>query len=393
MSEARSPWPFPDLAPAVHGGVDEGELRSLGIDPAAVVDFSSNQSPLGAAPSARAAAAGAVLDAYPDRNAEPLAAALAERHGVGARLVVAGNGSTELIRLIAQIALLPGDAALSLAPSFGEYEVGTRLARARFEELRLELSPAGPGRRFAYDHERFVAAIARLRPRLCWVCSPNNPTGAVVPPEDLRRLLAAFPDTLFVLDEAYCDLLAEPQWRADSLEGGNLLVLRSMTKLWGLAGLRLGYAIASPAVAEALRRAKPPWNVNACAQAAGLAVLSEDHRHAAAVDLLRSGREELAAEISALGFPVLGSAAGFFLIEVGDPGAARRRLLEHGCLVRDCTSFGLPAYVRVSPREAEQNRRLVAAFADLARSGPGGGGRPAPPGDPGDAPPRPWGSA
>jgi len=366
---SRAPWPFPELAPAVHGGVDEGELRSQGIDPAAIVDFSSNQSPLGAAPSARTAAAGAVLDAYPDRSAEGLVAALAERHGVAAEQVVAGNGSTELIRLIAQITLLPDDVALSLAPSFGEYEVGTRLARARFEEVRLEPAAdasTSSGRSFVYDHERFAAAVAHLRPRLCWICSPNNPTGAVVPPDHLERSLRDFPDTLFVLDEAYCDLLSGAQWTSATLDLGNLLVLRSMTKLWGLAGLRLGYAIANAGVADALRRAKPPWNVNACAQAAGLAVLREDDRHADAVDLLRRGRDELAREIAALGFPVFGSAAGFFLIEVGDPAAARRALLEYGCLIRDCTSFGLPDHVRVSPRHPEQNRRLIEGFAALA---------------------------
>ncbi|MBM3147107.1 MAG: histidinol-phosphate aminotransferase family protein [Actinobacteria bacterium] len=373
---SRARWPFPEPAPAVHGGVDEGELRSQGIDPAAIVDFSSNQSPLGAAPSARAAAAGAVLDAYPDRNAEGLVAALAERHGVTAVQVVAGNGSTELIRLIAQIALLPDDVALSLAPSFGEYEVGTRLARARFEEVRLEPAhdaSTSSGRRFVYDHQRFAAAVARLRPRLCWICSPNNPTGAVLPPDDLERSLRDFPDTLFVLDEAYCDLLSDAQWTPATLDLGNLLVLRSMTKLWGLAGLRLGYAIANVAVADALRRAKPPWNVNACAQAAGLAVLCEDDRHADAVDLLRRGRDELAAAIAALGFPVSGSAAGFFLIEVGDSAAARRVLLAHGCLIRDCTSFGLPHHVRVSPRHPEQNRRLIEGFAALAGSMRDGG--------------------
>lgn len=408
----RRPWPFPDLTPAVHGGVDRGELHSLGIDPGAIVDFSSNQSPLGTTPAARRAAAGAVLDAYPDRDAGRLAAALAARHGLAAECVVVGNGSTELIRLIAQIALLPDDVALSLAPSFGEYEAGTRLARARFEEEPLRppsgswsvvagaaapsaiagtaASPATPGPAaspastpgpsgsgpapveapaFAYDHDGFAAVVERLHPRVCWICSPNNPTGAVVPADRLESLRRDFPETLFVLDEAYCDLLPYVQWLPSALESGpgNLLVLRSMTKAWGLAGLRLGYALAHGDVAGALRRAAPPWNVNACAQAAGLAVLAEDDHHAAAVEMLRRGRDELAAQIADLGFPVLASAAGFFLIEVGDPAAARSHLLEHGCLVRDCTSFGLPAYVRVSPRMAAQNRLLIEGFADLAR--------------------------
>ena len=192
------------------------------------------------------------------------------------------------------------------------------------------------------------------------------PTGAVVPPAGLQRLLHDFPDTLFVLDEAYCDLLPYPQWTPETLARGNLIVLRSMTKVWGLAGLRLGYALADKAIAGPLRAAKPPWNVNACAQATGLAVIADGGHHEAVLDLLRTGREELVEAIGAYGFPVLASETGFFLIEVGDPAGVRRRLLEHGCLVRDCTSFGLPRYVRVSARHPEQNRQLVQAFADLA---------------------------
>ena len=365
-------WPFPDVAPAVHGGVDAFELARLGLDPAAVIDFSSNQSPLGIAPAAREAAVKACLDSYPDRDARVLVAALAARHEVAPDRVVAGNGSTELIRLIAQLTMLPGDVALSLAPSFGEYEMGTILARGRFVELPLELEDASsrsatdgpPG--FVFDPAAFAGELRRVRPRLCWLCSPNNPTGAVVPPEDLEMLSRSFPDTMFVLDEAYCDLLPHPQWSPAMLDAGNVVVLRSMTKAWGLAGLRLGYAIADPSIAGPLRAASPPWNVNACAQAAGLAAIEQDERHAEAVGLLRTGRDELAAAIAGLGFPALASAAGFFLIEVADPAAARLGLLEHGCLVRDCTSFGLPRHVRVSPRHAHENERLLSAFRALA---------------------------
>jgi len=379
-------WPFPELSPAVHGGVDAVELAGLGVDPASVIDFSSNQSPLGVAPAAREAANEAELDSYPDRDARELVAALAARHEVDPEWVVAGNGSTELIRLIAQLTLLPGDAALSLAPSFGEYEMGTLLARGRFLELPLELEapslgdtsgdlPDLPSRGglssqggFAFDRIRFEAELHRAQPRLCWVCSPNNPTGAAVPPDDLETLLHGFPATLFVLDEAYCDLLPYPQWSRPTLERGNLVVLRSMTKVWGLAGLRLGYAVADPSISGPLRAASPPWNVNACAQAAGLAAISQDERHVRAVELLREGRDELAAEIAALGFSVLRSSAGFFLIEVDDPAAVRLSLLRHRCLVRDCTSFGLPRHIRVSPKRADENDVLVAAFREVAEN-------------------------
>jgi len=185
-------------------------------------------------------------------------------------------------------------------------------------------------------------------------------------PRDIAALVIGHPDTLFVLDEAYCDLLDVPQWTPALLAKGNIVILRSMTKAWGLAGLRLGYAIADETLANPLRAAKPPWNVNACAQAAGLAALADDSWYRRSIDLLRSGRVELVAGLTEQGWEVLPSTAGFFLIRVDDAAAAREHLLARGCLVRDCTSFGLPEYVRVSPRLAEQNRLLLDAFTELA---------------------------
>ena len=138
-----------------------------------------------------------------------------------------------------------------------------------------------------------------------------------------------------------------------------------MTKYWGLAGLRLGYAIAAPAEAAALRAAAPPWSVNACAQAAGVVALADRDHHDSAVALLVAERDRLVAGLRGLGWITEPSTAGFFLIHVGDAAAARLALLARGCLVRDCTSFGLPGHVRVSPRHAEQNDRLLGAFSEL----------------------------
>ena len=351
------------VARSVHGAVDPAALRAEGVDPAAIVDFSSNQSPLGAAPGVAAAVAEAVVDAYPDPHATELGARLAERHGVEPAHVVCGNGSTELIRLVAQLALGPGDAALALAPVFGECEVATALAGARLE--RVTLAHAGPGRGFACDQAALRAALARLRPRLCWMCSPNNPTGSALPAALVAAVVADHPATLFVLDEAYCDLLAERQWERDSLAGGNLVVLHSMTKYWGLAGLRLGHAVAAPETTAALRAAVPPWSVNACAQAAGVAALADLEHHRRAVALLTRERDRLAAGLRARGWITEPTTAGFFLVHAGDAAAARRALLGRGCLVRDCASFGLPAHVRVSPRHPQQNNLLLAAFDTL----------------------------
>jgi histidinol-phosphate aminotransferase len=350
------------LPAAVHGGIDAGELLSLNLDPARILDFSANQSPLDVSPSVLTAVGRAVLDAYPDRDAREFAGAVAARHGLRPGQVVVGNGSTELIRLLAQIVLEPGDVALCLASSFGEYQTGTLLGRGRFAIHPLALAADG----FAYDHEAFRADLDRLRPRLCWLCSPHNPTGVTIPAGSIEELVRLFPETVFVLDEAYVDLLPGPQWTAVTLELGNLVVLRSMTKAWGLAGLRLGYALAGEALAAPLRACKPPWNVNACAQAAGAAVLADTVHYREALVLLGNGREMLMTGLQADGWTVLPSAASFFLTEVGDAALVRKSLLQQGCLVRDCTSFGLPGHVRVSPRLPEQNERLLEAFATLS---------------------------
>jgi histidinol-phosphate aminotransferase len=352
---------------SVHGAVDPSALRAEGVDPEAVVDFSSNQSPLGASPLVPPAVGDAVIDAYPDPRAAALCTALAERHALAEDQVVCGNGSTELIRLIAQLSLAPGDYAVALAPVFGECEVATQLAGA--EIVRVPLAHAGRGMGFVCDEERLHGSLVESDARLCWLCSPNNPTGIALPGGLLRSLLTEHPDVLFVLDEAYCDLLPGAQWSTDRLDAGNLVVLRSMTKYWGLAGARLGYVLAGRAEAAALRAAAPPWTVNAFAQAAGLAALADLEHHERSVTLLVAERDRLAAGLQALGWITEPTSAGFFLIHAGDAAALRRELLAGGRLVRDCSSFGLPEHIRVSPRHPDQNELLLEAFAELAPPG------------------------
>ncbi len=225
---------FRAIIPSTHGGVDAQALRRLGIAPEAVIDFSANQSPLGPSPRVAEALAHAMVEQYPDRDALPLAHSIARHHGLSPAQVVVGNGSTELIRLIAQLALCPEDVAFACTPTFGEYAVATHLAGGRL--VGYEVAPGQ-----CFDPELFTEELTSRQPRICWLCSPNNPTGLAPAPEVIAMLVTRHQQTLFVLDEAYVDLLPAPQWTPELLAQGNLIVLRSMTKAWGLAGL--GWAL------------------------------------------------------------------------------------------------------------------------------------------------------
>jgi len=333
------------------------ELSLIGIDPSKVIDFSANQSPLGPSPSVVKAMANAIISCYPDRDALPLAAAIAEYHNLLPDQVVVGNGSTEIIRLVAQLALRPGDCAIAPTNTFGEYRIATLLAGADYHTVG--------GNTFDDALPAFIPAIAHLQPRVCWLCLPNNPTGMGAQPSEIATLIHVYPEVIFVLDEAYCDLLSEPQWQPDLLSRGNLIVLRSMTKSMGLAGLRLGYALGGTSLMNTLRMAKPPWNVNDCAQKAGIAALADSEHYAKTIAMLRQEKQKLIDGITGHGWQVVPSAAAFFLVYVGNAAVLTRQFLEYGCLVRDCTSFGLPQYIRVSPRYPDQNLQLLTAFGQL----------------------------
>ena len=167
---------FARTAPSVHGGIDDREIRQLRLDPTMVIDFSSNQSPLGPSPLAVHAMQTAMIDRYPDRDALSLAEALAARHGVSPSQVVTGNGTTEIIRLIAQLAIGVGDRALIFGPTFGEYAVATELAGGT-----LHIYPLSRKNAFQPQVREWLAAVCDCNPRIAWICSPNNPTGTVMP--------------------------------------------------------------------------------------------------------------------------------------------------------------------------------------------------------------------
>ncbi len=358
------------LTPAVHGGPDYAELTALGLSPDEVIDFSANASPYGPSPQVRAALAGVPLDRYPDARAIALRERLARIHGLTPRHIIVGNGTAELIWLLGMAYLQRGDPVVIIGPTFGEYRAAAGLMGAEVAEYR-----ASAAADFQPDVAAIEALIERQQPPLTFLCNPNNPTGVYLMREAVQALATACGERLLIVDEAYRAFVAEP-WPSEPLIGrdlglssaeGNVVLLRSMTKDHALAGLRLGYALASPEVAATLKKVQPSWSVNAVAQAAGLAALSDENHLRETLPKITEAKAYLVEELTRLNLRVVPSAANFLLVEVGDGRGLRRKLLSHGLMVRDCTSFGLPEYVRIAVRRMEECRRLVETLQLLIR--------------------------
>jgi histidinol-phosphate aminotransferase len=345
------------VAPPHHGAFDYAELEQLSLEPENVLDFSVNSNPFGPSPLVYEALRSVPPDRYPDREALALRRALAERLGVSPQEVVVGNGASEVLLLIALAFVRPGDRACVVGPTFGEY--------ARVVELmggEVHTRCAQPHDRFALSPRAVAEWIEHLRPRFLFLCNPNNPTGQYLSLDDVALLVFADRKRLVVVDEAYLPFVAGGR-SALVLKASNVLVVGSMTKAFALAGLRLGYAVGNTAVVEALSRVRPAWNVNSLAQAAGLAALRDEKHVQRSLNRVAQAKERLMHALRMLGLQPCPSDTHFFLLPVGEASRFRRALLRHGILVRDCSSFGLPAYVRIGTRRPEENERLIAAIA------------------------------
>lgn len=349
----------------VHGGANTSELRSLGIRPDDVLDFSANVNPLGAAPGAAAAMLSVDLAAYPDPDCIDLRDALAERHGVSPHHILVSNGSTELIHLTAQACLSAGDTAIIFTPTFGEYAAACAIQRAQIIDVAAEQAAA-----FNWDIPAAAALIAERQPSVAFLCNPNNPSGRYLSAAAVRRIADALPsDGLLLLDEAYLPFVDRRHWDSlPLLDIGNVALLRSMTKDYALTALRLGYMLAPPNIIERIRRRQHSWSVNAAAQAAGIASLADAQHIRKGRDAARKAKRYIVAELEALGLECVPSDANFILVKVGDAADLRYRLLvRHHIGVRDCASFGLPEYIRIGMRTTQECERLVAALRQERR--------------------------
>jgi histidinol-phosphate aminotransferase len=347
---------------SLHGGVDYAELKAMNFTPEEVLDFSGGSNAFKPPPGIRKALNSLVISQYPDSEATELRQHLSEKLGMTPENIMAGNGAVELIRLIALTYFGRGDSVLVLAPTFGEYEVACQIAGA---EVFKQWSRAEEN--FAPRVEETVRLTGQSHPKGIFICNPNNPTGQYLSRQEIEAILEAGVNTMLILDEAYITYV-DGSWSShDLISRDNVVVVRSMTKDYALAGLRLGYAMANREIIDNLRRVRPPWNVNVVAQKAGIIALEDADYLERCEQKVRQAKQFLTAELQRIGFAVVPSQANFFLLKAGDAKGFRSALLKHGMLVRDCTSFGLPEYVRITPRTMPECRKLIATIKALKR--------------------------
>ncbi len=335
----------------VHGGLDEAELHALGVDPAGVLDLSANLPPAGPSPAVVEAARSARLDRYAPADAAPLRAALAAHEGVPIECILPTPGATAAIHLVARAFLAPGLQAVVVGPTFGEYEAAARAAGATVVFATTEASAFSP-----------PATLPDAR--LAFVANPNNPTGAHLPRTLLDRWLA--PGRTLVVDAAYEAFVADG-WDAVDLvrDGADAIVVRSMTKLHAIPGVRLGYVVAASEVIAVLAALQPSWSLDAVAQAVAPVALAEHGARIARLDEMWATRGRMLAALRDAGACAGPSMANFVLVEVpgGNAHEARLTLLRDGILVRDCASFGLPSWVRVAVPATTDEARVIEALA------------------------------
>lgn len=351
-----------NLTSGIHGGLDYKELEELGISPDRILDFSVSTNPFGPPGGIRQAIRRADICNYPDSEASELKKTISKNNGVSLNNIMVGSGSTELIRLITTAYFKEGDPVIIPQPSYGEYKIASRIAGARvIEQLLYEKSG------FQMDTDRTVYLIKKQCPKGIFICNPNNPTGQYLLKADLHKIIEVARNTLIILDEAYVAFTENPWNSTGLIKTGNVIILRSMTKDYALAGLRLGYLVAPENIIEVLERVKPPWNVSSVAQAAGLFVLQNKEYLEECRRKINKVKEYLFRELINLGLNPLPSRSNFFLVKVGNAGRFRKALLHREILVRDCTSFGLPDYIRIAPRSMANSRRLISAIKETGR--------------------------
>lgn len=347
------------IAPYVSGKPIDELARELGLDPRSIVKLASNENPRGMPASARQAMAEAMTDLgrYPDGNGFALKSALSVKLNVPIDWITLGNGSNDILELAAAALLAPGRSCVYAEHSFAVYALATQARGAR--------SVIAAARNLGHDLDAISSAIASDT-ALIYIANPNNPTGTHLPAADIEKFLASVPATVVVvIDEAYNEYLP-PERRFDSVQWArkypNLLISRTFSKAYGLAGLRVGYGVAQPELTDLLNRVRHPFNVNTAAQAAAVAALNDAAFLQDSYHLNRSGMQQLNDAFRVLGLDYVPSFGNFVLVKVGDASRVYQELLKRGVIVRPVGNYGLPEWLRVTVGLPEENSRFVEAL-------------------------------
>ncbi|MCB1227364.1 MAG: histidinol-phosphate transaminase, partial [Verrucomicrobiales bacterium] len=318
------------------------------------VKLASNENPLGPSPKARAAmvAAAEKIHLYPDGGGWALRRAIAERNGLGMENVILGCGSNEIIEFIGHAFLQPGDNIITAEHAFLVY----RLMAKVFGADTIEVPDPG----FIHDLDAMAAAITPQTKEI-FIANPNNPTGTLVSQEQIDRFMDQVPPhVVVVFDEAYHEFLEDPP---DTLkyvrEGRNVIVLRTFSKIQGLAGLRIGYGLGPADLIEVLQRTRQPFNTNSAAQAAALAGLQDDEHQAKTKALTDQGRAWLQDQFAAMGLEFVPSYANFVLVKVGDGNAVFKAMMDQGVIIRAMAAYKLPDWIRISIGTMPENERCI----------------------------------
>ena len=355
----QSPSYIRAIAPYQPGKPISELAREMGLNEKKIVKLASNENPLGISPKARAAIKKALaeLGRYPDGNAFELKAALSRRHGVPQECIVVGNGSNDLLEMAAGAFLAPGRAAVYSQHAFAVYPLAT--------QARGATGIVVPAKNYAHDLAAMLAAITP-ETRVVFIANPNNPTGTFATGEEIGNFLARVRrDVAVVVDEAYTDYLP-PNLRYDSVallkKYPNFILTRTFSKVYGLAGLRVGFGLMHPDVAELLNRVRQPFNVNSLALAAATAALEDRKFVAKSTKMNRSGLAKLERALKTLGLETIPSCANFVTFRVSRARTVYERLLRQGVIVRPLAGYDMPDHLRVTVGTPKENGKFLKAL-------------------------------
>jgi len=346
-----------DLAVYEPGKSIEETARELGVDPGDIVKLASNENALGPSPKAAAAMRAAIDSAqlYPDGGGLKLREAIAERLGLGRENIILGNGSNEIIEFVGHAFLNRGDEIITTEYAFIAYKLIAQL----FDAHTIET----PTINFQPDLEAMLSAITP-KTKIIFIANPNNPTGSLIGSEKIENFLGCVPeDVITVLDEAYFEFLdSSPDTLRHVRDGRNVVVLRTFSKIHGLASLRVGYGIARPELIEVLHKTRQPFNVNGVAQIGALAAIDDDEHLRKSKHMVDSGRAYLEEELRAMKLEINPSAGNFVFVNVGDGPAAFKKLLAMKIIARPLLGYNLPEWLRITVGTMEQNEKCIAAL-------------------------------